>query len=249
MDHGAQEVYTCCTHPVFSGPAMERLAKAPIKELVVCDTILLPEEKQLPNIKSCSVAELLADAIVRIHEDLSISTSLMPPDLTRVIYQSILYWKSGRRSEGVVERYKLNAVVRTGKGRQARRANQVPAVLYGRNAETVNLAVPEAEVVHFINHGAPNALIDLVVAGNTRTAMIKDLQRNKVKGDVLHIDFYAVNLKQKLTTSVPIHLVGDAGGVKAGGVLSSSPGSRGKVFAHRDSPGFRLGYQRHEHRR
>ncbi|MGI6365786.1 MAG: ribose-phosphate diphosphokinase [Bacillota bacterium] len=74
LDHGAKEVYACCTHPVFSGPAMERLAKAPIKELVVCDTILLPEEKRLPNIKICSVAELLADAIVRIHEDLSIST-------------------------------------------------------------------------------------------------------------------------------------------------------------------------------
>lgn len=74
LDHGAQEVYACCTHPVFSGPAIERLAKAPIKELVVCNTILLPEEKRLPNIKICSVAELLADAIVRIHEDLSIST-------------------------------------------------------------------------------------------------------------------------------------------------------------------------------
>jgi len=74
LDHGAKEVYACCTHPVFSGPAMDRLAKAPITELVVSDTILLPDEKQLPTIKTCSVAELLADAIVRIHEDLSIST-------------------------------------------------------------------------------------------------------------------------------------------------------------------------------
>ena len=74
LDHGAKEVYACCTHPVFSGPALERLAKAPLKELVVCDTILLPEEKRLPNIEICTVAELLANAIVRIHEDLSIST-------------------------------------------------------------------------------------------------------------------------------------------------------------------------------
>lgn len=74
LDHGAKEVYACCTHPVFSGPALERLATAPLKELVVCDTIPLPEEKRLPNIEICTVAELLADAIVRIHEDLSIST-------------------------------------------------------------------------------------------------------------------------------------------------------------------------------
>lgn len=118
-----------------------------------------------------------------------------------------------------MERYKLNAAIRIGKGRQVRRTKQIPAVLYGRNTETLNLAVPEAEVVHFINHGAPNALIDLVVGGETHTAMVKDLQRNKIKGEVLHIDFYAVDLKQKLTTTVPIHLVGDAEGVKAGGVL------------------------------
>lgn len=74
LDHGAKEVYACCTHPVFSGPALERLAVAPIKELVICDTIPLSEDKRLPNIEICTVAELLADAIVRIHEDLSIST-------------------------------------------------------------------------------------------------------------------------------------------------------------------------------
>jgi ribose-phosphate pyrophosphokinase len=74
LDHGAKEVFACCTHPVFSGPAMERLANAPITELVVCDTIQLPAEKRLPGLTTCSVAKLLANAIVRIHEDLSIST-------------------------------------------------------------------------------------------------------------------------------------------------------------------------------
>lgn len=74
LDRGAKEVFACCTHPVFSGPAIERLAAAPISELVVCDTILQPEEKRIPSLKICSVAALLAEAIVRIHEDLSIST-------------------------------------------------------------------------------------------------------------------------------------------------------------------------------
>jgi len=74
IDQGAKKVSACCTHPVFSGPALERLEKAPIDELVICDTILLPEDKRLSNMEICSVAGLLADAIVRIHEDLSIST-------------------------------------------------------------------------------------------------------------------------------------------------------------------------------
>lgn len=74
MERGATEVFACCTHPVFSGPAIERLTNSPLSEVVVCDTIPLPTEKQLPLLRKCSVAALLADAIVRIHEDLSIST-------------------------------------------------------------------------------------------------------------------------------------------------------------------------------
>jgi len=118
-----------------------------------------------------------------------------------------------------MKRYKLNAEVRNGKGRQVRNNKQVPAVLYGRNLEPVNLAVPESEINHFINHGSANALIDLAVGQDAYTVMIKDLQRNRIKGDILHIDFYAVDLSQKLTASVPIHLIGEAEGVKAGGVL------------------------------
>jgi len=74
LDRGATSVFACCTHPVFSGPALERLNNSCLSEVVVCDTVPLPEEKQLPIIRRCSVAALLADAIVRIHEDLSIST-------------------------------------------------------------------------------------------------------------------------------------------------------------------------------
>jgi len=73
MSKGAKDVYACCTHPVFSGPAMERLAKAPIKEVIVTNTIPITKEKLLPKIKVLSVAPLLGEAILRIHEDLSVS--------------------------------------------------------------------------------------------------------------------------------------------------------------------------------
>jgi ribose-phosphate pyrophosphokinase len=73
LGQGAREVYCCATHGVFSGPAIERLRSAPIKELVVTDSIPFPEAKRLPNMTILSVAELLADAICRIHDSRSVS--------------------------------------------------------------------------------------------------------------------------------------------------------------------------------
>jgi ribose-phosphate pyrophosphokinase len=73
MERGAKEVFACCTHPVLSGPALERLEKSVISELVVTNTIPLPPEKLTSKIKVLSVAPLLGEAIVRVHEDLSVS--------------------------------------------------------------------------------------------------------------------------------------------------------------------------------
>jgi ribose-phosphate pyrophosphokinase len=70
---GARDIYCCATHGVFSGPAIERLKKAPIKEIVVTDTIPLPERKRLPNMHILSVAELFAGTIDRIHESRSVT--------------------------------------------------------------------------------------------------------------------------------------------------------------------------------
>jgi ribose-phosphate pyrophosphokinase len=72
LEQGAKEVYACCTHPVLSGPALKRLAEAPIKEIVVTNTIPLGE-KTLDKIRVLSVAPLIGDAIIRIHEELSVS--------------------------------------------------------------------------------------------------------------------------------------------------------------------------------
>nr|BBH93976.1 ribose-phosphate pyrophosphokinase [Thermogemmatispora argillosa] len=72
-EHGAREVYCCASHGVFSGPAIDRLREAEIKEIVVTDTIPLPEEKRLPNMTILSVAELFAGAISRIHENRSVT--------------------------------------------------------------------------------------------------------------------------------------------------------------------------------
>ncbi|MEW6523957.1 MAG: ribose-phosphate pyrophosphokinase [Bacillota bacterium] len=70
---GATEVYACCTHPVLSGPAVQRLSAAPLREVVVTDTIPLPAEAFRDRFKVISVADLFGEAILRIHEDLSVS--------------------------------------------------------------------------------------------------------------------------------------------------------------------------------
>lgn len=68
-DQGAAEIYASCTHAVLSGPAIERLAKSPIKELVMLDTIPLPESKRLPIMKILTVTDLFAAAIENVYLD------------------------------------------------------------------------------------------------------------------------------------------------------------------------------------
>lgn len=73
LERGAVEVYGACTHGVLSGGAPERLVASPIKKLIITDTIPLPEERRNGKIEVVSVADLLADAIYRIHCDRSVS--------------------------------------------------------------------------------------------------------------------------------------------------------------------------------
>ena len=75
LDQGASAVYACCTHPVFSGEAVERICKSRITRVVVTDSIPLTEKaKGCKRIVVLSVAELLARAIQSIHEETSVST-------------------------------------------------------------------------------------------------------------------------------------------------------------------------------
>ena len=76
IDAGAEEVYASCTHAVLSGPAIERLQNAPLKEVVVTDSIQLPKEKQIDKIKQVSVAPLIGDAIKRTNENRPVSPLL-----------------------------------------------------------------------------------------------------------------------------------------------------------------------------
>jgi large subunit ribosomal protein L25 len=110
----------------------------------------------------------------------------------------------------------------TGKGvtRKLRAAGRVPAVLYGQGVEPISLSVDSRELIHLFHTGAgTNVLVDLVVDGDAHLAMAREIQRDHIKGRFVHVDFLVVSRDQKITIGVPVRLVGDSAGVKAGGVL------------------------------
>jgi ribose-phosphate pyrophosphokinase len=72
LDRGAKEVYACATHAVFSGPAIKRIADSRVKEVIVTDTVPVPQEKRIEKVKVLPIAPLLGEAIRRIHTGQSV---------------------------------------------------------------------------------------------------------------------------------------------------------------------------------
>ena len=105
--------------------------------------------------------------------------------------------------------------------RRLRRSGRVPAVLYGQGSDPVSLDVDERELRHAL--AASGAVLDLEIdGGTTEPAVVKDTHRHPVRGQILHIDFFRVDLKTAIQAPVPVHLNGadDAPGVKEGGILT-----------------------------
>jgi ribose-phosphate pyrophosphokinase len=73
IEHGATEVYACCTHAVLSGPAIERLQASPLREVVTTNTINIPPHKRIDKLTVLSVAPLIGETIQRIHTGASVS--------------------------------------------------------------------------------------------------------------------------------------------------------------------------------
>jgi large subunit ribosomal protein L25 len=110
----------------------------------------------------------------------------------------------------------------TGKGvaRKLRQAGRIPAVVYGRKRAAESITVsPEALQKLLRGEAGMNTLIALQLGGANTTVLVKSLQRDPVRGRYLHADFYEVDLTQKVTVSVPVHLVGKAAGTDFGGIL------------------------------
>ena len=109
---------------------------------------------------------------------------------------------------------KITAETRTefGKGaaRRIRRANKIPAVLYGHGNDPVHITLPGHSTMMALKHGGSNALLDLDIEGESQLALTKQVQIDPIKRSLEHIDFVAVRRGEKVTVDVRIQVVGEA---------------------------------------
>lgn len=107
--------------------------------------------------------------------------------------------------------------------RKLRALGMAPAVVYARGKDPVTLSVNAAQLDRKIrdSQAGLNTLFDLEGGGQVsgRTVMVKELQRDPIRGSLIHADFFEIDMTQRLDVSVPIHLVGEAPGVNMGGVI------------------------------
>jgi large subunit ribosomal protein L25 len=113
-----------------------------------------------------------------------------------------------------VSETKIQAEPRTefGKGaaRRIRRADKVPAVLYGHGTDPVHITLPGHETMLALKHGGANALLSITIEGKAQLALPKQVQRDPIKGFLEHVDLLVVKKGEKVVVDIPVHVVGDA---------------------------------------
>lgn len=114
----------------------------------------------------------------------------------------------------------------TGKGaaRRLRAEGRLPAVLYGHKQEPMLLSVDAKAFSEAHAQGGGNAILTLKLPGKGKSydTLVKDVESERVRRTPLHVDFQMAYMDEKIKTTVPIHLTGEAPGIKAGGVLQHS---------------------------
>jgi large subunit ribosomal protein L25 len=114
----------------------------------------------------------------------------------------------------MAEDLKINAETRTefGKGaaRRIRRADKVPAVIYGHGNEPRHITLPGHETMMALKHGGTNALLYITIEGKTVIALTKQVQADPIKGFLEHIDFVEVKKGEKVTVEIPVHVLGES---------------------------------------
>jgi large subunit ribosomal protein L25 len=105
--------------------------------------------------------------------------------------------------------------------RKLRRAGLVPAVVYGKDAEPLAVQVSTKEWVKLARHLKRNSILDLSLAGDggTKVVMVKEIQRAFPSDELLHIDFIHVSMERTIEVEIPVKLVGEAKGIKLGGIV------------------------------
>lgn len=116
----------------------------------------------------------------------------------------------------------LNAELRTvlgSKVKNIRESGFVPAVLYGKGQEPISLQVPRKDFHKTFTTAGESTLVYVSVDGKTYPTIIHDIARDPSSDDIIHADFYKVNLSEKIKTKIPIEFIGESQAIKDGGIL------------------------------
>ncbi|ASK61709.1 50S ribosomal protein L25/general stress protein Ctc [Virgibacillus phasianinus] len=104
--------------------------------------------------------------------------------------------------------------------RKIREIGHVPGVVYGKEKESKSIAVDSLDLIKTVRDEGRNAIISLDIENDSSVdVMLHDYQMNPIKDELVHVDFYIVNMSEEMDVEVPLHLEGEAQGVKDGGVL------------------------------
>ena len=113
------------------------------------------------------------------------------------------------------EQVELAAEKRTVLGKQVkqlRRQRRVPGVMYGHGFDPVSLQFEARDLRHLLSHVGASQLVSIRVKGQKQPeiALVREVQRDSIKGAVLHVDFYRVEMTERLTTEIPLVMVGES---------------------------------------
>lgn len=112
------------------------------------------------------------------------------------------------------------AQIGKGAARKIRAGGRVPAVVYGHGVDPLHVSIDAKELFHVLHTDAgTNVLVDMRVNSDSFLAMPREIQRDHIRGQFLHVDFLRIKRDEKIGVEVPIHLVGESHGVKEGGVV------------------------------
>lgn len=120
------------------------------------------------------------------------------------------------------ENPKISAALRTVTGRAVkhlRSAGLTPATIYGHKFEPISIELSTLELNKLFDHAGESSLVEIIIGENNYPIIFKNPQFHPVSSELIHIDCYKVNLKEKITTTVPVELIGESLAVKNGNTL------------------------------
>lgn len=103
--------------------------------------------------------------------------------------------------------------------RKIRESGKIPAIIYGKTTESKPVTLDSIELIKTLRDEGKNTIINLSVDGSSHAVMLYDMQKDPLKNEIVHVDFHIVDMNSYVEVEVPIHLTGEAQGVKDGGVL------------------------------